>query len=210
MEQFFENDESLMLCTPNTDKKVKFPFFDLPENETSMSRNYELQPRAQNGAEGSGLFTPPPRGQVVTNAEIGFSTPIESNLELEISPISRNRDSSGGGTLDVSSGGLRLTTPTHNEGENLEDIDCMLSELKDIIHQSQKKQTERRRSSTSRRRSTDNDFLVDALTRPLQSGDSPGPLSPPCEQSTGRDVTSPLRTPPPTETAVPTTGMKVS
>mmetsp|Transcript_43421 Transcript_43421/g.104926 ORF Transcript_43421/g.104926 Transcript_43421/m.104926 type:complete len:602 (+) Transcript_43421:16-1821(+) len=199
MDQYIENDESLLLCTPNTNKKVKFPFFDLPENVGSASRNYELQGRSARDAE-SGLFTPPPTGQTAGFEAAGFSTPIDSNWESEISPISRNRDSSGQ-TLDVPSGEFRMTTPQHNQGEDIENIDSMLTELKDIIHQSQKKQKERRQSSSSRRRSADEDFLVDALTRQQRSGDSEGPLSPPFEPS--GDATSPQRIRPPTESLAP-------
>ncbi|CAJ1969680.1 unnamed protein product [Cylindrotheca closterium] len=205
-----DNDESLLLCTPNTNKKVRFPFFDLPESTNSASRNYELQGRSAKDEE-SGLFTPPPTGQTVGfEEEAGFSTPIDhSNWESEISPISRNRDSSGQ-TLDVSSGDLRMTTPQHNQGGNIEDIDSMLTELKDIIHQSQKKQTERRRSSSSRRRSADRDFLVDALTRQQEPGgnDSEWPVSPPCEQSVDAAPTSPQRsTTPPNESSALSSGI---
>lgn len=209
MEQYMDNDESLLVCTPNTNKKVRFPFFDMPESANSASRNYELQGRSTRDAE-SGLFTPPPTGQGVGFAETEFSTPMDdSNWESEISPISRNRDSSGR-TLDVSSGELRMATPHHKQGENAQDIDSMLIELKGIIHKSQTKQKERRQSSTSRRRSADSDFLVDALTRQLpQSGeDSNGPLSPPFEQE--GHATSPQRTSPPAASPEPRSGITVS
>ncbi|KAL3944010.1 MAG: hypothetical protein SGBAC_001920 [Bacillariaceae sp.] len=100
-----------------------------------------------------------------------------------------------------------MATPHHKQGENAQDIDSMLTELKDIIHQSQKKQKERRQSSTSRRRSADSDFLVDALTRQLpQSGeDSNGPLSPPFEQE--GHATSPQRTSPPAASPEPRSGI---
>lgn len=200
-----DNDESLLLCTPDTNKKVKFPFFDLPENGNSASRNYDIPGRDTRGA-GSGLFTPSPSTQA------GYSTPIDSNWESEISPISRTLGSSGR-TLDVPSDEIRMTTPKQNHRgehsiEDIEDIDSMLTELKDIIHQSQKKQKERRRSSISRRRSSETDFLVDALTRQPQLGDSKGPMSPPFAQSGG--AASPQRTPPPTDTAEPSAGIIVS
>lgn len=205
-----DNDESLVLCTPNSNKKVKSPFFDLPENTNSASRNYDLQGRSARDAE-SGLFTPSPTGQIAGSvAAGGFSTPMDSsNWESEISPITRNRDSSGR-TLDVALGDLGMTTPKHNQGENAEDIDCMLTELKDIIHQSQTKQMKQRQSSSPRSRNHDNYFLVDALIRQQQPGDhSEWPVSPPCDHS--GDVISPQRTPlPPAESSSPSSRITVS
>jgi hypothetical protein len=150
---------------------LKFPFFDLPEHELSdVSRSHIADRRT---SATSGIFTPPP-----ARRNLGYSetSPIMySEWDSEISPIAKSRDSDGGEINDSSND---LRTPEKRDDGN--DIDTMLSELKNIINQSQKKRKQRYRPSSmgTAPSQCDNDFLVDSLTDKGQSCESTSSPSP--------------------------------
>jgi hypothetical protein len=151
---------------------LKFPFFDLPEHEPSdVSRSHIGERRT---SATSGIFTPPPARRNLGYSET--SPIINSEWDSEISPIAKSRDSDG---VDINDSSNDLRTPEKRNDGN--DIDTMLSELKDIINQSQKKRKDRYRPSsmgTTSPSQCDNDFLVDRLTDKGQGGESPSSPSP--------------------------------
>lgn len=161
----FVSGEECDVSASTSQGNLKFPFFDLADQSMS-SRSYIVEKRSSPAAEN--LFTPSSKRRH-SNYRDTISPMTETKWDKEISPIAKTRDSDCSGVvLDISSndpiGGNILQTPDKNPGE---DIDSMLSELKDIIQKSQQKQKARSRISSIGLSSSihgDNDFQLEKLT----------------------------------------------
>lgn len=178
--------------TSTTPGGLKFPFFDMPEADLSnVSRSYDIL-QHRGGRASPGLFTPPPsmskRG-VHRNLECSSdaSPMMSSEWESEISPIAKNRESDGSDRMiDVEASTRMTPLKTPEKNEECDDIDTMLSELKSIIHHSQKKRKTRSRLSSIGTSSSqsDNDYMVDRLVMVSQTQENEAISSPPSELKT--------------------------
>ena len=171
--------ESSIPEVSSTPGNLKFPFFDLPETEVSydLLLHHRKISTTKDDINGD-LFTPPSTTRRRMHYSLEYSEAASTASPLmgsewasEISPIAKNRESDCSEVdvvVGVSSTRTPLKTPERNEqdDEDGDDIDNMLSELKCIIHQSQKKRKSRNRHSSLGASSlqSDNYYLIDQLT----------------------------------------------
>ena len=144
---------------------LKFPFFDM-EDQANTSRSYIVEKQSLTG---DSLLSPSPSIKRSQNSIETTSSIAETKWESEISPIAKTTDSDcSGEILDISSssypiGQELIQTSDEDPGE---DIDGMLSELKDIIQDSRQQRKFRSRISSIDASSiqSESEFQVEKLT----------------------------------------------
>lgn len=143
---------------------LKFPFFDM-EDQANTSRSYIVEKQSLTG---DSLLSPSPSIKRSQNSIETTSSIAETKWESEISPIAKTTGDCSGEILDISSssypiGQELIQTSDEDPGE---DIDGMLSELKDIIQDSRQQRKFRSRISSIDASSiqSESEFQVEKLT----------------------------------------------